>query len=419
MSAPTSTPIAYGPAKEQLTADELVGRAAGLRDLLRAEAAEGERLGRYTEAVHEAFLDAGFYHLLTPKRFNGYELDVTTFWRVVMELAAGDAGAAWNYALGHSHVLTTAAFWPEEAQVAAFDNPRGYFKAGHSLRPAGTATPVDGGYQVTGRSDYQSGVTYGSHATVYVRIPAVGDEPSRMVNALLPETDYEILENWSGTQLLGMAASGSNSVVFDTFVPAHSVVTDQIAPDPADEQAVPGLKVHGNPQYLATTNTLRTGTLQAIIIGVAIGARDEYERLAHEKKSTYVPFPARTDDSIYQSDFWTILGKTDAATKLLLAVAGEYQARVANYVAGGDRYGLLEDVRLSASAFEAGQLALAAFDTAFSSAGSGEVQLRGKFFEKALRDLATARTHAFSVRAGYSRTFGALYLGGADKLFAS
>src|SRR4051812_39322084 len=92
-----------------VTDDEIVARAAGLYDLIRARQDEAESLGRYTEDVHDAFVDAGFYHLLTPKRFGGLEVSIKTFIRVVIQLARADPGTAWCYCLGHAHNLTTVA----------------------------------------------------------------------------------------------------------------------------------------------------------------------------------------------------------------------------------------------------------------------------------------------------------------------
>ncbi len=53
---------------QDMTEAEILDRARSLRALIRAEADESERIGHYTPAVHEALLEQGLYHLLTPRR---------------------------------------------------------------------------------------------------------------------------------------------------------------------------------------------------------------------------------------------------------------------------------------------------------------------------------------------------------------
>lgn len=124
-------------------ADTLVSRALALRDTIRAQAEEAEGLGRYTPAMHEAFLNAGFYHMLTPKMYGGYETDLRTFAKVIIEVGRGDPGTGWCLCLGHGHALTTAARWNKTAQDQVFNDEAGYFRASHSLVPAGKAFPVE------------------------------------------------------------------------------------------------------------------------------------------------------------------------------------------------------------------------------------------------------------------------------------
>jgi hypothetical protein len=64
------------------TADELVARAAAMRDTLRARQAECEALGRLADATNDEYIDAGFFRVLQPRRFGGYELGLEAFLRI-------------------------------------------------------------------------------------------------------------------------------------------------------------------------------------------------------------------------------------------------------------------------------------------------------------------------------------------------
>ena len=45
---------------------------------------------------HQAFTDAGFYRILQPRRFGGYEFDLPTFTRVAIALARGCPASGWS-----------------------------------------------------------------------------------------------------------------------------------------------------------------------------------------------------------------------------------------------------------------------------------------------------------------------------------
>src|SRR5262249_18012451 len=104
-------------------AAELVSRAAVLRPMLVERQAETERRTYYDEDVHRAFLDAGFYRLLVPKRYGGYEVDLPTFLRVIVEVARGCPSTAWCLCLGAGHALQVGSLFEEQAQGELFADP--------------------------------------------------------------------------------------------------------------------------------------------------------------------------------------------------------------------------------------------------------------------------------------------------------
>ena len=85
-----------------LTAETLIARAAALRPLLREQQEESDARGRYSDAVHEQLLRGGFYRILQPRMFGGYELSLETYVRVVMELSRGHPAAGWCFTLAAS-----------------------------------------------------------------------------------------------------------------------------------------------------------------------------------------------------------------------------------------------------------------------------------------------------------------------------
>ena len=67
-----------------LNADELVARAAAMRDALRARQAECEAEGRLPDVTNREYVEAGFFRVLQPRRFGGYELGLEAFLRIAI-----------------------------------------------------------------------------------------------------------------------------------------------------------------------------------------------------------------------------------------------------------------------------------------------------------------------------------------------
>ena len=61
------------PSFEDVTPKELIARAAEIAPTLVPLQAETEQRTHYSEETHRLFKEAGFYRILTPKRYGGLE----------------------------------------------------------------------------------------------------------------------------------------------------------------------------------------------------------------------------------------------------------------------------------------------------------------------------------------------------------
>ena len=139
-----------------------------------APAAGGKRrTWRYSPELHQAFLDAGLYRTVQPRMFGGYEFDIPTFYRAMLEISHGHPSAGWCLTLCASHPFLIASHWSEEAQRELFGTD-GHFAAPHRVPPSGTLTPVDGGYRLTGQWDFCSGIPYSTHLVCGALLPRRG-----------------------------------------------------------------------------------------------------------------------------------------------------------------------------------------------------------------------------------------------------
>src|SRR5262245_2453816 len=104
------------PAPEpQLTPDEMIARAQRLRPWLPSRQAECEATGNIPQDVNAELIRCGFYRIIQPRRFGGYEFDIATFYKVMMEISRGCAETGWVLTLTAGHPLVAALF-PELGQ---------------------------------------------------------------------------------------------------------------------------------------------------------------------------------------------------------------------------------------------------------------------------------------------------------------
>jgi len=87
--------FASGALNEPAERAELIATARELVPLLKAHAAETERLGTPAPEGHEALRAAGFYTLTAPRKYGGREAGVRTAIDVFSGLARGCASSAW------------------------------------------------------------------------------------------------------------------------------------------------------------------------------------------------------------------------------------------------------------------------------------------------------------------------------------
>ena len=160
---------------------------------------------------------AGFFRVLQPKRWGGYEMDLGVFYDIELALAEGDMSTAWIYGVSGVHPWFMALLDDRAAQeVWGGDNTRLICS---SLMPAGKATAADGGFRLSGRWRYASCCDHCDWALLGGMVAADGGGPPHGRIFLVPRTDYETVDTW---QVAGLQGTGSWDIVLDdVFVPAY------------------------------------------------------------------------------------------------------------------------------------------------------------------------------------------------------
>ncbi len=279
-----------------LTSEQLIERARALQPLLREQQDESDARGFYSDEIHKRLLDGGLYRVLQPRRFGGYECDLSTFIKCIMEISRGHSGAGWCYALAASHSYALACHWPEEAQADIFGKD-GDYRSGMVIGN-GTLVPSRGGYIVNGTWPFASGTPVSNHFMASGLVMRDGAPPETAL-FVVPREKIDILPDWGGSRGMGMQASGSNSVALkDVFVPELHVAIKPIenvmmASEPGGS---PGARLYDNPMYLGIMQGWFATEFGAILSGTARAALDEYEQLMKSKVMTFDPATKRSHD---------------------------------------------------------------------------------------------------------------------------
>ncbi len=151
-----------------------------------------------------------------PKRWGGHELDLKTHVEAMEILAGACLSTAWITAFYIGHNLMVCRF-DERAQAEVFaDRPFGLIPA--ATAPTFEITRMSGGWEVTGRASWGSGIMHADWVIVAGR--SEGVEPHVF---LVPVDDVEILDVW---HMSGMTGTGSNDFTLErVFVPDHRAVS--------------------------------------------------------------------------------------------------------------------------------------------------------------------------------------------------
>jgi 3-hydroxy-9,10-secoandrosta-1,3,5(10)-triene-9,17-dione monooxygenase len=373
------------------TDEELLERARRIGPSLVKRQAETETLGRYAEDTHKAFSEAGFYRMLIPKRFGGYECNLETYFKVVREIARNCPSTGWMLSQSINHTITVGSFFSEEAQAAIFAEGGGEFRAPLTAKPEGTAEPTaDGGWKITGTFHYNSGAPYSTHMMSHA-IPTEmpdGSKPEPML-FIARRDQYEVLDDWG--DVLGLKGSGSNSIKFDGgYIPGNYALPGQTFLTLDPKQAV-GRELHENPMYAGSTLTFFLLGGANVATGTAMGAVDEYEDLLRTKQIPSPPFTPRTEDQDYQRWFGTAYGQVATAQAALDSYARQWIDLSARRAWTRE-----EDLRLAGICREVvNNLCWTAVHTVLRTAGSSSIR-NGQRMERVWRDYSQLYSHGWA-----------------------
>ena len=242
--------------------DQYLETAHDLADLVRTATDRIEAERRIPPDISNEIADRGFFRLLLPRSLGGAEMEHPDFLKIVRVFAEVDASVAW--CINQNNVFSTNAvrvsaetareIWTVQRNVVTNGPP-----------VSGTrADVVDGGYRLSGRWNFSSGIPHATWVAALTPVFHPGqEEPSETRTLLLPKKQVKMLDIW---QVGGLRGTGSLSFeADDVFVPAaHSYPTTAKSSEPGPIYVLPTTMMFCSGFATVALGTARAGLDAAI-----------------------------------------------------------------------------------------------------------------------------------------------------------
>ncbi len=195
--------------------DEALRRAREIVPVLRERAQRTEDARTLLRENEQLLHETGLFRFHQPKAFGGMELPFVAIFDIPAEIARGCPSTAWNVGNLATHHWMLGYYDPATQHEVWDENPDALIASSIALA-AGRARKVDGGYVVSGRWPFSSGVDNADWNMLAVTVYD-GDKAVDWRLCMVPKSDYEIIDTWFA---MGMAGTGSKDIaVKELFVP--------------------------------------------------------------------------------------------------------------------------------------------------------------------------------------------------------
>ena len=381
-----------------LIRQRLAQRARELVPVLRERAAHAAQLGQLPEETLRDFHEAGFFRILQPARWQGYELQPRDFFEVQMTLAEGCMSSAWVLGVVAIHNWQLALFddraaedvWGQDSSVLISS----------SYMPVGKVERVEGGFRLSGRWGFSSGSKHCQWAFLGALVPPqeAGGAPDYRT-FLVPRSDYQIIDNWN---VMGLEATGSHDIqVSDAFVPEYR--THRAAD--GFMQYSPGNAVNSAPLFRLPFGQIFVRAVSSSAIGALQGAIDLF--VEHNRSRVGVNDGRKMlQDPAAQTALANAMVCVDECRTVLLRNF-DFMLKAAE---AGDALAMQTRVKMRYdSALVADKCAKAVAELMFNSGAS--TIFRSHAINRAFRDIHTGRAHVANNPAKYAWNLGGVSMG--------
>lgn len=276
---------------DQPSAEDLVERARAMIPVLKSRAKQAIADRKVPDETIAEMQAAGFFRILQPKRWGGYEMNPNVFFDVLKLIAEGCMSTGWVYGVVGCHPYELALF-SDKAQTEVWGNDDTVLVSS-SYQPVGKVEHADGGFYLSGRWGFSSGSQHCDWVLLGALVPPTeAGGPPDMRTFLVPRRDYQIDETWD---TFGLRGTGSHDIVVErAFVPdyrTHRAADGFLCTNPGQkENAAPLFTLPWAQIFLRSVSTAAIGGTHA-----AIKAAVE---IAQDRISTNTGKASKTDPAL-------------------------------------------------------------------------------------------------------------------------
>ena len=378
-------------------AEELRQRARSLVPILREREKAAAAVRQVPAETIEDFTAAGFFKVLQPRRYGGYELPPAVYCDIARTLAEGCMSSAWVYGVVAVHNWQLALFDEQAAKdVWGEDNS---VRISSSYMPVGKVKRVEGGYRLSGHWAFSSGSAHCQWVILGGNVPPAeeGGKPEPR-NFLVPRPDYRIAPNWD---VMGLCATGSDDIIVeDAFVPEHRTIREL----DMYELTCPGHAVNTSALYRIPFAQLFNRTVSTTSLGSLKRALEIFVESTREKRATYTGDRLARDPSIQQA----VAEVARTLDELDLVLARDLRELFDRASTG--EWSLERRAELAVSTTTTVSRCVTEIDKLMQFSG-GKAIYRGNPIQRAFLDIHSARAHVANNPLPYARNLAAMYFG--------
>ena len=265
-----------------VTKEELLERVNSLLPAIAARSQQSEVDRKPNDDTISELIEIEVMQALVPACYGGHELGLDTLMEIGRAIGSVCLSTAWVTAfyVGHNWMLTK---FSEKIQREVFaDRPFALIPIQPS--PNVSIKPVSGGYEISGRSNFSSGIMHSDWVGI---VKSIGDDARAFV---VPIDDVEVDDVW---HMSGMAATGSNDVVTeDLFVPEYRTI-------PAVNLFEAKQSIHKNPLYTMPLLPFIYCEVLGIFCGGLEGATSAFDDLMQTKVKAWGGDVLATKQSVH------------------------------------------------------------------------------------------------------------------------
>ena len=367
--------IAMFPEQREAKRQALLDAVESLRDVFLAGADEAEAMGTLTQTTVDAIYESGLFSFKTAQVLGGAEADAMIQLDVIEAASRIEPSAGWCLMIGAGTLSGMAAFLSDEAIDEIFVGGKAPLAAGVAA-PSGEATPVEGGYRVSGRWSFASGIRHSQWVGFGAMIVGDGSDPPQQVRVVVPTSQVQIHDNW---HVVGLRGTGSCE-----FSLAGVFVPQRFTWGGTDARPL-----RGGPNFLLGRPGMQTTSHCGFALGVGRRALDEVTELARSKKRGYRGSEALVAD---RESFQRFLGESDLRLRAAKALCMETIEEAWESVCQGITPPPPLQVRLRASGTYSTEEASDIVSQAFRF-GGGSAMYSSHILQKCLRDIHGGAQH--------------------------